>query len=346
MNAPAAPIRFAVVGHRFGQLHVRTLAAMPGVRLVAVADRSSDNLDAAAAHYGFKPYRDAIEMIQRETLDAVSVCISPGARRDVLAAAVDKGLALFIEKPWASNARHARQLAELVRPSSAPVMAGFSFRFHRALARLKALLDGELGQPRMLAGQYAFGWLPPPSHWTWDPDNGNGFINENSCHLFDAVCHLMGTPLRIHAEAGRFNDRPMPDAATITLSFHSGAIAALTCGGIGAPAFDDFPRIDLFAEHGQAQLRGRHHIWERLTWARHDDELTHQLTAAPEQLGTTRYTDALTHFCQCIRDGAAPSATVDDAVLSVDVAMAVAESARTHQPVTLEATEPTHAPRT
>ena len=329
------PIRFAVVGHRFGQFHVRALVALPGVKLVAVADRSDHNLDHAAAHHGFKAYRDAIDMLQREELDAVSVCISPRARPDVLAAAVDRGLALFVEKPWASDAQHARNLAHIVRPSKAPVMVGFSFRFHRAMVRLKELLGGELGQARMLTGQYVFGWLPPASHWTWDPNNGNGFINENSCHLFDAVCHLMGTPVRIFAEAGRFADRPMEDATTITMSFGSGAIAALCCGGIGAGAFHDYPRIDLFAEHGQAQLRGRDHVWEHLSWARHDDELTHQLVSPPEHLGTTRYTDAFTHFCRCIRECAAPSATVDDAVRSVDVAMAVVESARTHQPVTL-----------
>ncbi|MEX0886936.1 MAG: Gfo/Idh/MocA family oxidoreductase [Phycisphaeraceae bacterium] len=335
MSAAVEPIRIGVVGHRFGQHHVRTLASLPDVRLVAVADRRGEGLDAAAAQYHFTPYRDAGEMLEREPLDAVSICISPKLRRALLAAAVDKGLALFIEKPWASNAAHARELAEVVRPSRAPVMAGFSFRFHPAIVKLKGLLDGELGQPRMLAGQYAFGWLPAAGGWAWEPDNGNGFINENSCHLFDAVCYLMGKPVRVFAEGGLFTGRAMEDAATITLRFESGAIAALTCGGVGASAFVDFPRIDLFAEHGQARLQGRQHMWESLAWARHDAPATSQIMAPPEQLGATRYTHAFKHFCQCIRDGAAPSASVDDAVRSVDVAMAVVESARTRQPVCL-----------
>ena len=70
-------IRFGVIGLGFGQHHVRTLANMPEAKLVAVADRSPDlpgGLNGFAAAYGATAYRDGVEMIEREELDAVSIC--------------------------------------------------------------------------------------------------------------------------------------------------------------------------------------------------------------------------------------------------------------------------------
>ena len=70
-------IRIGVIGLNFGQHHVRTLANMDDAQLVAIADLTSDSLDAAAAKYGAKAYRDGLEMMEREKLDAVSICTSP-----------------------------------------------------------------------------------------------------------------------------------------------------------------------------------------------------------------------------------------------------------------------------
>lgn len=75
----------------------------------------------------------------------------------------------------------------------------------------------------------------------------------------------MGKPVSLTAEAARFAGRPTEEAASISLRFESGAIAALTVGGYGANAHWDFPRIDITAELGQARLSGRHHIWDLLT---------------------------------------------------------------------------------
>ncbi|MBN1138906.1 MAG: Gfo/Idh/MocA family oxidoreductase [Anaerolineae bacterium] len=157
-------IRIGVVGLRFGQHHVRTLANMEEARLVAVADRHPavpGGLDAYARQYGARAYRDGVEMIEREALDAVSLCTSPRGRATLIEAAARKGVPMVVEKPWAADLRHARRLAELCRRCEARVMVAFSFRFHPAIARLRELLDGELGPAWMLNGEYAFSWVPP-----------------------------------------------------------------------------------------------------------------------------------------------------------------------------------------
>jgi predicted dehydrogenase len=331
-------IRVGVVGLNFGRHHVRTLATMEEADVVAVADRHPDvpgGLEAYAAGCGARAYRDGVEMLANEDLDAVSLCTSPRTRADLIAAAAERGVALFVEKPWAGTLAQAKTLAALCREHEATVMVAFSFRFHPAIVRLRALLDGELGAPWMLNGSYVFSWAPDPEGWLWDPDNGGGFLNENACHLFDAVCYLLGEPVSVTAEGINPMGMPSEHAAALTIRFNSGALAALTVGGIGAGAFHGFPRIDVIAEHGQAHLTGRDHIWEQVRWARRDQKATRHLTLPPEALGTTRYTAAFRHFFDCLRTGTSPSAGVTDGVRAVALATAVYASARSGERATL-----------
>lgn len=330
--------RIGVIGLRFGQLHVQTIANLPGVRLVAVADRNPavpGGLAAYAANYGATAYHDGIEMLENEQLDGVSLCVSPGYRRPLIEKAAQLGIALLVEKPWAANVAEAESLAALCARHKATVMVGFSFRYHPAVVKLKQLINGELGAPWLLNGEYLFGWLPPAEHWLWQPEGGNGFFNENSCHLLDAVCYLLGEPVSLFAETGTFRGSPQAEVAAVTIRFASGASAALTLGCLGTAVFQHHPRLDLVAENGQAHLAGRDHMWESLTWATHDDQAAHTFAAPPEQLSNTRYTAGLTHFVECVRNGRLPSATVQDGVRAVRLAMAIGESAASGKPVLL-----------
>ena len=305
------------------------------MQLVAIADLTSDNLDAVAAKYGAKAYRNGLEMMEREKLDAVSICTSPKFRAPLVRFAAETNIPMFIEKPWATNLDHAHELAELCRQNQATVMVGFSFRYHPAIVKLRSLLDNELGSGLLLNGEYVFGWMPPPENWLWDPANGNGFFNENSCHLFDAVNYLLGDPVSLMAEAITPMKRPSEQAAAITVRYANDAIASLTVGCLGTGAFHEFPRIDVIATNGQAHLAGRDHIWEHLSWATRDDQAAHHAVMSPETLGNTRYTHAMQHFIDCIRTGQPPSCGIDEGMKTVAMATAVYKAARTGEKVNL-----------
>ena len=323
-------LRFGVIGLNFGREIVRTLANMEAVQIVALAHRHDQGLpgglEGFAAKYGAKAYRDGLEMLQKEALDAVCVCTMPGRREMILQYAVEHRIGLFVEKPWASNLEQARQFVEICRAAQAPVMTAFSFRYHPALAKLRELISGALGAPLLINSEYLFDWRPGES--VWGARGGNGFINENSCHLFDALMSVAGDPLTVAAEAINPFAMPAEHAAAMTMRFREGSIAAITLGGIGAGGFHCTPRMDVVTANGQARLAGRDHIWEVLEWTFRGDEDVHRLTRCPEQLGHTRYTDGLRHFIDCIRGGTAPQTGPLEGLKSVALAMAVVESAR------------------
>ena len=331
-------IRIGLVGLKFGVFHLRTLLQEPQFSVVGLADRHPESPSATQAR-ALAPeatyYTNGEELIAAGGLDALCLSTSPAHRAPLLKAAVATGIPVFVEKPWAADPDSGEELVQFIREHNGRVMLGFSFRFHPAITRLRQLLDSDLGAPWMLNGEYAFEHPVPPGSWLWDPLAGGGFFNENSCHLVDAVCHLMGPPVAVSATTANPRSAPGPELAALTLSFAEGGIAALTLGAAAAPGLEDFPRIDLVTAAGQARLRGRHHIWESLTWALRKGGESQNFHTPAERLGTTRYTHAWRHFADCLRQGNAFAATPEEGQRAVRVIHALQEAARQNTTISL-----------
>jgi predicted dehydrogenase len=330
------PLRTAVIGLGFGQFQAQTLINLPEYALVAVADRNpARDLSAYERRYGVRGYHDALELLEREDLDAVIISTSPKGRAPLLQVASARQLAIFVEKPWAANLVQAREYAAIC--AEGMVMLGFSFRFLPVVQRLYALLKGELGMPWVASAEYLSNYLPPPESWLWDADDGGGYFNENSCHLLDVLCYLMGDVASVYAKGTRFTGRPSEESAAVTLEFASGAVASVLLGGCGAAAQQHYPRLNLITANGQAQLLGRDHIWTALHWARREQGELQVIETQPERLSETRYVSALRHFAACVDGAKAPESGVADGVRAVALAEAIYRSLVTGSAVNLEA---------
>ena len=108
-------IRMGVIGLKFGYFHVQTLLTMNDIELVAVADRSADA--SYVSRYGVKTYQDGLEMLQKEKLDAVSICTSPKHRPPLIEYAAKHNIAMFIEKPLAATLEQARLAFAIIQLS-------------------------------------------------------------------------------------------------------------------------------------------------------------------------------------------------------------------------------------
>lgn len=327
-------MRIGVLGLGFGLHLAQTLANRDDVELVAVADRSTKrDVMAIAQSYGAQGFLDGVEMVQNANLEALVIATPPHTRDDVVNAALQKDLPVFIEKPIAATPRQAMGLMEKCQRGR--VMVGFSFRFHRPVQHLLAEVAGKLGPGKLLNGSYIFNWLPPAENWLWDRELGGGFFNENSCHLFDVVVALMGRPSEIFAMGFEAENRPSAAGAALTLRFGEQAIGALTIGGVGAGIAADFPKLDLVCANGTARLSGHDHMWTRLEWSYNDSTEAHIIDYAPERLGRTRYSDAFDHFIDAVANNKPFAATLGDGLTTVEMADAVYRAISTNKAVTL-----------
>ena len=319
-------VKLGVAGLSFGQFHVRTIANLDGAVVAAVADPRADTAEKTAHNYDCRAFGDGAEMIRSGEIDAVTICVPPAFRRELLEAVAETDIPAFVEKPWSTNTQQGLELAKTVERLKGPIMTGFSFRFHPVVQRAKNLVVGQLGRVLAAHGSYVFDFLPPAERWLWDPENGGGLFNENSCHLIDLVCDFMGEPETVKSTGGIWFGRPSEEAAAVSVGFEGGGIASLMIGGVGSGGDHDFPSLTLYCENGQAVLRGRDHTWYELEWILRGDTETHRFAAAPEQLGRTRYTDSLERFLQSINEGGDPPSTVADGLRAVRVAESIYRS--------------------
>ena len=225
-----------------------------------------------------------------------------------------------------------RRLADLCEKNKALVVVDFVLTHMPAVARLRELIAGELGKGLVLNGDLMIATANNPKAWTWDPDNGNGVINENTCHLFDTIRSLMGEAESLYAEGGSYLGSRLEDGAAMTIRFKSGAAAVLTGGGIAAQAFPQPPYLSLYAANGQAQLTGVQHMFGALTWAtRKDKETKTETWELPPRGQIMIY--ALRHFMDCVRSGRQPLTGVAEGMQALALAMAVRESLEKKRPV-------------
>ena len=342
-------LRVGIIGLGIGARHASSYALVPEAELVAMADPAPGRLGTTpeefCAHYGARYYRDGREMIEKERLDAVSICTNPKLHRSLTELAARKGIAVLMEKPMAGTNEDCDAMIEACRRAGVQLHMEFPMRQLAPMVELRRVIDaGTLGTPFMVSCDYVSG-LRTPDHWIWVMGDGSSPINENTCHGIDCVRYLLGDVDRIYAEADNYigqGPRSVPDAAAFTMHHRSGAISTLVGGACATNEMETPLRVSLFATEGQAVVDGFRHTFHRLKWANRSGETFEYDWGAPpsfrEMVGDpfARYTllePAIANFVRDVLAGAPPRATAEDGRQNVEICLAVLDSAKSHRPV-------------
>ena len=212
--------------------HLGNLLGFGDVSVVAVADLQLDRAREQAARCGGAAYADATEMLDREALDAVYVCVPPFAHGAPELAALERGLPFFVEKPLGIDLETAEMIARGVRERSVVTATGYHWRYLDIVERARDLLADN---PAPLALGYWLDFTPPPPWWTQEGKSGGQMV-EQTTHIFDLARHLVGDVGRVYAAGARLERPAFPtadiwDVSTATLHFRSGALGTMasTC---------------------------------------------------------------------------------------------------------------------
>lgn len=124
-----------------GSFHARTLAALAGVEVAAVADVYEPNANAIADATGARVVDDPFALIADADIDAVLIASPDDTHADLAIAAIDRGLFTLCEKPLATTVddAYAVVIAE-VAAGRRLVQMGFMRQFDPAHAQLASEL--------------------------------------------------------------------------------------------------------------------------------------------------------------------------------------------------------------
>jgi len=226
-------IRVGFVGT--GNITRRHFTALSQLRdhaeVVAVCDVIEERASAAAEPFGAKTYLSFPQMLSREKIDALYVCLPPDAHVDQELAAIDRGIHLFVEKPLPLDLSKASFIARRAKQAGIVTAVGFHWRYWAHVQAVRAALVGE--RVGLALGYFLIG-LPESPWWRIKARSG-GQVVEQAIHIVDLMRYLGGEISRVSAEyAERGNDaepgHAQEDVYTVNLRFRNGAIGNLsTC---------------------------------------------------------------------------------------------------------------------
>jgi len=212
--------------------HLGVLREFADVRIVALADPDIDRARASAVGCDARAYADYAEMLDRETLDALYICVPPFAHGAPERAAIERGLPFFVEKPLAVDFATAEAIAGGVLGRGLVTAVGYHWRYLDIVERARELLAET---PARLALGYWLDATPPPPWWAQEALSGGQMV-EQATHIVDLARHLVGEVTTVYGAATRteraaFPDADVPDVSAATLHFASGALGQLaaTC---------------------------------------------------------------------------------------------------------------------
>ena len=201
----------------WGRNHVRTLGALPEVELTAVCDIASERRAAVQRQYpGVLVTEHADPAFDR--CEAVVIATPAASHAPLARQAVERGLPVLIEKPFALSVREAERVGELAEKRGVPVLVGHLLLFHPAVELLKRMIDGgDLGDIYYLYSQRVnLGQVRPDENalWSFGP------------HDVSVALHLLGVaPVRVTAQGRSYLQRGIEDVVFMTMSFASGVMA-------------------------------------------------------------------------------------------------------------------------
>jgi len=218
--------------------HLANLRQLDGVAVRAVSDVDTGRAEEVAAEWGAKAYADCVDMLERERLDAVYVCLPPAAHGSLEMALADLGLPFYVEKPIHLDLVVAAQVECMVREKGLVTSVGYQLRYSDAVAAAREqLTDRQLA----LAQGFYIGGLPGAPWWRRKAQSG-GQVVEQATHIYDLLRYLAGEVETVYAVAstGAMTDvegYDLEDASVAMLEFSNGAVGhvvsacVLTGGG-------------------------------------------------------------------------------------------------------------------
>ena len=233
-------VGFVGAGGIATEAHMPALQRIPGVELVAHSDTSRERAEAASQRFGGRAYGDHHEMLEREELDALYVCLPPDAHTDAEIIAAGKRIHLFVEKPIVMSLEQGKEIAKAIKKNKVISSVGYQMRYMPGAAAAKAFLAGK---PIALAAGTRWGGIAGgPEHWWRVMARSGGMLHEQATHQLDLMRYLVGDVARVYAHYSLnvlkdVENLTIPDAQAVVLEFRNGATGyfstscALTRGG-------------------------------------------------------------------------------------------------------------------
>jgi predicted dehydrogenase len=211
------------------------LPRVAGAELAAVGSRSLSSAEKFAREYGFaRAHGSWAELAADPDVDVVYVATPHAFHLPAALACLAGGKAVLCEKPMTLDLPSAARLVQEARTHGLFLMEAMWMRCNPAIRRVVDLIaDGAIGEVTAVHADFGLQGPFDAGHRLRDPALGGGALLDLGVYPINLAHLVLGAPATVTSWA-HLTPEGVDDNTGVLLGYDSGAMAALTCGLVGA----------------------------------------------------------------------------------------------------------------
>ena len=332
---------FGIIGcGRVAPRHAQSILEIPNAELIAVADEIVSRAENFQNEFKAEPYADYHDLLKRDDIDVVNVCVPSGLHKQVVFDIVTAGKHVIVEKPIALSTSDANQMIQAAEDAGVKLCVILQNRYNAPMREIYDVIQsGKIG--KILLGNATVRWYRPQSyyedgwHGTWAMDGG-ALMNQ-SIHHIDALQWLIGDVESVFAyTATQAHQMEAEDTGVVVLRFKNGALGSIEGSTITYPQNIE-GSVAVFGEKGSLKVGGTA-LNRKVLW-RIDGELENEreiimanLVDPPSVYGSSHRL-VIEDMIDAIHEDRLPKTHGNEGKRSLALVQAIYESARTGLPV-------------
>jgi len=333
-------IRVGLIGcGGISRSHSRGYLQLPDLfEVIACCDERKELAEERAKQLDAKVVvTDYREIIARDDIDAVDICLPHHLHAEVAISAAEAGKHVLVEKPIANTLDEADAMVDAARKSGVVLMVAHNERYMPVYQKAKELVEqGVLGRIFLARADHNQFVQIGERHWLWRKATaGGGVLIGSGIHRVDILRWLVGEIVRVwHQQVivpERFSDEV--EAASVTIfEFANGAIGELTCNwsAYAASSAPWFEFLWLYGTEGSLHnVGGLFVASEKVTeWQGKFVQIP-----IPEE---DSFVNEIRHFGECILEGKTPLTSGEEGRKSLAVVIAAYKAAETGEGILVQ----------
>ncbi len=212
---------------------------------VAVCDNNPEIAKRVADEFKIAAHTDYKELCQRGDIDAVIMALPHYLYGEVVCYALEHGIHVFKEKPFAKTLSDAKQMVDAAKKSGKQLFLAGQNKFSSAFIKGKEIVDsGEIGDVFLTRGAIIYRWGGAiTGNWSWrgvEKLSGGVAIIDAGWHILDMVHWYRGLPSAVYASVGTMKGAPksdydVDDKVALVLEYPDGGIGSIVSCYITLP---------------------------------------------------------------------------------------------------------------
>ena len=210
-------IKVGLIGAgKMGISHLAILGAHKDVQVNAVAEKSGLVRDVLERYGTFKCYDDHNELLKNCRPDAVIISVPTRFHAPIVRAVMEKGIHVFVEKPFCLNASEGEDLVHLAKIKNIINQVGYHNKFIKTFKEARRIIQDELlGDIKHFNGEQFGPVVTKRKEMTWrsKSEEGGGCLMDYAAHLIDLINYMIGNITSVKsAELKSFYSHQVEDA--------------------------------------------------------------------------------------------------------------------------------------